>query len=89
MHEKEKNMKKPSIFSRIMALFRPKTNTSKSKPLAGSEPYMFVTLKGKKFHYDPDCSGLRNSKTIRMKLSKAKKAGYTACDRCCYEYLHK
>ena len=50
--------------------------------------YVYVTLKGKKFHYDLLCPGIRNSKEIKMELSKARKAGYVACDKCCYSYLH-
>lgn len=85
-------MKKSAIFDTILGIFKPKTaktKTTKTKPQAISEPYMFVTLKGKKFHYDPNCPGLRNAKTVRMGLSKAKKAGYTACDKCCFDYLHR
>lgn len=51
------------------------------------EPYVYVTVKGKKFHYDILCPGLRNSNAVKMDLSKARKAGYTACDKCCYNYL--
>lgn len=53
-----------------------------------AEPYVYVTTRGKKFHYDILCPGIRNSKEIKMALSKARKAGYTACDKCCYSYLH-
>lgn len=54
-----------------------------------SEPYVYITTKGKKFHYTRLCPTLRNAKEIRMDLSKARKAGYTACDKCCYDYLHE
>jgi len=50
--------------------------------------YVFITVKGKKFHYTPTCSSLHSANTVKMDLSKAKKAGYTACDKCCYSYLH-
>lgn len=53
-----------------------------------AEPYVYVTLRGKKFHYDLLCPGIRNSKEFKMSLSKARKAGYKACDKCCYSYLH-
>lgn len=53
------------------------------------EPYVFVTVHGKKFHYDRLCPGLRNAKEVKMDLSKARAAGYTACDKCCYSYLHE
>jgi hypothetical protein len=53
-----------------------------------AEPYVYVTTRGTKFHYDILCPGIRNSKEIKMALSKARKAGYTACDKCCYSYLH-
>lgn len=54
-----------------------------------TEPYVYVTTNGKKFHYDLLCPGIRNSKEYKMPLSKARKAGYKACDKCCYSYLHK
>ena len=53
-----------------------------------TEPYVYVTLRGKKFHYDILCPGVRNSKELKMPLSRARKAGYKACDKCCYSYLH-
>ena len=62
--------------------------TTKKAPTP-KEPYVYVTTKGKKFHYDLACPGIRNSKEYKMLLSKAKKAGYTACDKCCYSYLHE
>lgn len=52
------------------------------------EPYVYVTKNGKRFHYDLLCPGIRNAKEIKMDLSKARKAGYTACDKCCFGYLH-
>lgn len=67
---------------------QPEKNTpTKSTPQR--EPYVYVTTKGKKFHYDLLCPGIRNSKEVKMSLSKARKAGYTACDKCCFDYLHK
>lgn len=82
-------MKKASIFDRIRALFGPKTTPNKNAPKATPrETYVFITVKGKKFHYTPCCSSILNAKTVRMDLSKARKAGYTACDKCCYSYLH-
>lgn len=51
--------------------------------------YVYVTTKGKKFHYDLLCPGIRHSKEIKMDISKARKAGYTACDKCCHDYLHE
>ncbi len=58
-------------------------------PATPKEPFVYVTTKGKKFHYDLACPGIRNSKEIKMPLSKARKAGYTACDKCCFSYLHE
>jgi hypothetical protein len=59
---------------------------------AQAEPYVFITVSGKKFHYDADCPSLQNAwaqnKVIKMDLSKAKKSGRTACDKCCWDYLH-
>lgn len=65
------------------------TPKSAPKPAAPKEPYVYVTTKGKKFHYSLACPGIRNSKEYKMALSKARKAGYTACDKCCYSYLHE
>ena len=72
----------------ICACF-PKKAKAKSTTTVKTEPFVYITLKGKKFHYDVLCPGLRNSKEIKMDLSKARKAGYTACDKCCYNYLHE
>lgn len=66
-----------------------KTPTPTKRETAKQEPFVYVALKGKKFHYSVLCPGLRNSKEIKMALSKARKAGYTACDKCCYKYLHE
>ena len=52
------------------------------------EPYLYVTLKGKKYHYDLLCPGILNAKEIKMDLNKARAAGYKACDKCCFDYLH-
>ena len=53
------------------------------------EPYVYITTKGTKFHYDIMCPAIRNAKEIKMPLSKAREAGYKACDKCCYNYLHE
>lgn len=66
---------------------QPEKNTP-TKKAPQREPYVYVTTKGKKFHYDLLCPGIRNSKEVKMSLSKARKAGYTACDKCCFDYLH-
>lgn len=71
------------------ALKRPKkANTAPAKTTTKSQPhesYVFVTTKGKKYHWSRLCPGLRNSREVKMDLSKARKAGYTACDKCCYK----
>ena len=64
------------------------TNKRSTAPTQ-KEPYVYVTANGKKFHYSLACPGIRNSKEYKMPLSKARKAGYTACDKCCYSYLHE
>lgn len=58
------------------------TTKSAPKPAAQTEPFVYVTTNGKKFHYTRACPGIRNSKEVRMPISKARKAGYTACDKC-------
>jgi hypothetical protein len=70
-----------------------KKNTPKTQSdLEPTEPYVFVTVSGKKFHYDADCTYLQNAwannKVIKMGVSKAKKSGRKACDKCCWGYLH-
>lgn len=67
---------------------KPTNSTPPKSTPPKAEPYVYVTARGKKFHYDILCPGIRNSKEIKMPLSKARKAGYTACDKCCYSYLH-
>jgi hypothetical protein len=85
-------MKKASILEWVKKLVTELLSSDTKKPAAQSapekkEPYVYVTVKGKKFHYDILCPGLRNSNAVKMDLSKARKAGYTACDKCCYNYL--
>lgn len=85
-------MKKLSIFEWLKnAIFGTPTKapTRSTKAPAKRETYVFVTVRGKKFHYDPCCSSLLNAKNIKMNISKARAAGYTACDKCCYNYLHE
>ena len=84
-------MKKASIFEWVKKIVAELSSSGAQKPAKNApekkEPYVYVTVKGKKFHYDVLCPGLRNSKAAKMDLSKARKAGYTACDKCCYNYL--
>ena len=82
-------MRKVSFFEWLRILLGTKPSTPTKDAPAKSEPHVYVTTKGKKFHYDLLCPGIRNSKEIKMDLSKARKAGYTACDKCCWDYLHK
>lgn len=78
------------MFKFFKGLFSTKPEEPKTTPKpAKTEPYVFVTLHGSKFHYDPDCPSLRNAKTYKMDLSKARAAGRKACDKCCYGYLHE
>lgn len=85
-------MKKVSIFEwlkkTVAGLISSDSKKSAKSGTDKKEIYVYVTTKGKKFHYDILCPGIRNSKEIKMELSKARKAGYTACDKCCYSYLH-
>lgn len=79
--------------SKILEFLKGLLPSKKETPQAAAKPstpelQVYVTLHGSKFHYDPDCPSLRNSKYYRMDLSKAKKAGRKACDKCCYSYLH-
>lgn len=97
-------MKKPTFIERLKALIfgTPATPTQAKKPTAQApakpaapakhEPYVFVTKSGKKFHWDAECPALAGAwargEVIKMTLSKAKAAGRTACNKCCYDYLH-
>lgn len=81
-------MKKVSIFEWLRTLLGSKPSSPTKSAPTKQDPYVYVTTGGKKFHYDILCPGIRNSKEIKMPLSKARKAGYTACDKCCYSYLH-
>lgn len=73
----------------------PEQKKQPQKPAAkpSTEPYVYVTKAGKKFHYDADCQALQNAwarnEVIKMGLSKAKASGRTACNRCCWDYLHE
>lgn len=85
-------MKKLTIFNQLKdALLGKAKKTTAPAPQKKqqTELYVFITVKGKKFHYTPNCSGLHSAKPVKMDISKAKKAGYTACDKCCYAYLHE
>lgn len=42
--------------------------------------YVFISEKGTKYHKDPCCGGMKNSK--RILLSDAEKKGYTTCEKC-------
>jgi hypothetical protein len=97
-------MKKPTFIERLKASIfgRRATPTTAKKPTAQTpakqaapakhEPYVFITKSGKKFHWDTDCPSLTEAwargKVIKMDLSKAKAAGRTACNKCCFDYLH-
>lgn len=58
-----------------------------------TEPYVYVTKSGKKFHYDQDCPTLQSAwsrnEVFKMDLPKARAAGRTACSKCCYDYLRE
>lgn len=51
-----------------------------------SKVYVFVTKTGKKYHSSPSCSAL-NGGGYRMEINKARKGGYTPCEKCQYDYL--
>lgn len=77
------------IIASFFEKLKKKPEPAAKKAPTPKEPFVYVTTKGKKFHYDLACPGIRNSKEFKMPLSKARKAGYTACDKCCYSYLHE
>ena len=73
----------------ILTGSKPEPTKKKAQAPTPKEPFVYVTPNGKKFHYDLMCPGIRNSKEVKMPISKARKAGYTACDKCCFSYLHE
>ena len=82
-----------SIVLAILGWIKRKFPSNESTPQNTNEQirpnkniYVFVTKSGKKCHYDPKCIG--TNKSIKMDLIQAKNSGYTACDKCCYDYLH-
>ena len=89
-------MKTSPFLRRIMDALTGKPATpapAKPRKPAQTEPYVYVTKTGKKFHYDQDCPALSSAwsrdQVIKMGLSKARAAGRTACDKCCFGYLHE
>ncbi len=53
------------------------------------EQYVYVTPKGKKYHYR-DCSTLARSKrVISLTIQEAKERGYTSCKVCNPPYAEK
>ena len=72
---------------------KPKTTKPPTPKTTATEPYVYITRNGKKFHYDPECPALNNAwsrnEVIKMDLSKARASGRTACGKCCYNYLHE
>lgn len=74
------------LVASLMAANTTDTQTPAATPKP-SEPYVYVTAKGKRYHWDRLCPGLRNSQEIKMDLSKARKAGYTPCDKCFPDYM--
>lgn len=51
-----------------------------SRPPQAGETVVYVDRSSKKYHSKPNCSGMKNPKSIP--LSQAKKK-YTACKKCC------
>jgi hypothetical protein len=72
----------------VASLTATSTTTTPATPKP-SEPYVYVTAKGKRYHWDRLCPGLRNSQEIKLDLSKARKAGYTPCDKCFPDYMRE
>ena len=77
------------IIASLLKKLKKRAGPAAKRSSPPKEPLVNVTTKGKKFHYDLACPGIRNSKEFKMLLSKARQAGYTACDKCCYSYLHE
>ena len=42
--------------------------------------YVWIPKSGTKYHYKKSCGGMRNPS--KVKISVAKKKGYTACKKC-------
>lgn len=52
----------------------------KTESPKAAEPIVYIDRSSKKYHSKPNCSGMKNPKSIP--LSQAKKK-YTACKKCC------
>lgn len=65
------------------------SSTPEPKPAAPrpAELQVYLTVKGRRYHFDPCCPHIMGSfnsgKVVEMALSKAEAAGYTPCDKCC------
>lgn len=44
--------------------------------------YVFISPRGKKYHYNPSCAGLENC--IKVDIKEAQAKGYTECSKCHY-----
>lgn len=76
------------LIDKLQEAEKANADTTPTKPRP-SEPYVFVTAKGKRYHWDRLCPCLRNASEIKMDISEARKAGYTACDKCCSAAVHR
>lgn len=54
---------------------------------APREVSVYVTARGKKYHFDPCCPSIlaafNSGKAVKMGISKAVAGGYKPCDKCC------
>lgn len=57
-----------------------KKTSNKASAVNKNVKYVWIPKSGKKYHYKKNCSGMRNPS--KVKVSAAKKKGYTACKKC-------
>lgn len=72
---------------------KPTTDRPSAQKTSTSELYVYITVRGKKFHYDPCCPSILDAfnrgDAIKIGLSKARASGRKACNKCCWSYLHE
>lgn len=66
------------LFSKLFGLL----NTRSASERKSGNVSVLVTKDGKKYHFDRNCPYVRGCSAKRMKLSKAKKMGYSPCHHC-------
>lgn len=64
----------------ILAVCKNKKTSNKTPAVNKNVKYVWIPKSGTKYHYKKSCGGMRNPS--KVKISVAKKKGYTACKKC-------